>query len=62
MATVFEVRDEISKIVEPMIPPVKVPERLPTLPSGPGGCVDPPYQPVVGGAWTMVNCWAASRP
>lgn len=27
MATVFEVRDEIREVVEPMIPPVKVPER-----------------------------------
>ena len=27
MATVFEVRDEIWAVVEPMIPPVKVPER-----------------------------------
>jgi hypothetical protein len=27
VATVFEVRDEIRKVVEPMIPPVKVPER-----------------------------------
>jgi hypothetical protein len=27
VATVFEVRDEIREVVEPMIPPVKVPER-----------------------------------
>ena len=27
MATVFEVRDEIREVVEPMIPSVKVPER-----------------------------------
>jgi transposase len=27
VATVFEVRDEIWEVVEPMIPPVKVPER-----------------------------------
>lgn len=27
MATVFEVRDEIREVVEPTIPPVKVPER-----------------------------------
>ena len=27
MATVFEVRDEIREVAEPMIPPVKVPER-----------------------------------
>ena len=27
MATVFEVRDEIWEVVEPMIPPVKLPER-----------------------------------
>jgi len=27
VATVFEVRDEIREVVEPTIPPVKVPER-----------------------------------
>jgi hypothetical protein len=27
VATVFEVRDEIREVVEPMIPRVKVPER-----------------------------------
>jgi hypothetical protein len=27
VATVFEVRDEIREVVEPMTPPVKVPER-----------------------------------
>jgi transposase len=27
VATVFEVRDELGEVVEPMIPPVKVPER-----------------------------------
>jgi transposase len=27
VAKVFEVRDEIGEVVEPMIPPVKVPER-----------------------------------
>ena len=27
MATVFEVRDEIWEVVEPMIPPVRLPER-----------------------------------
>ena len=27
MATVFEVRDELCKVVKPLIPPVSVPER-----------------------------------
>jgi hypothetical protein len=37
VATVFEVRDEISEVVEPMIPPVKVPRAArPAAGRGPG--------------------------
>ena len=40
MARVFEVRDEIREVVEPMIPPVKVPERQGRRPVAGRVCFD----------------------
>ena len=44
MATVFEVRDEIREVIEPMIPPVKVPERRGRRPVVGRVCFDTPQR------------------